>query len=119
MIHARSIITIYKRARDKRSRREKRDGVATHTVRAEAETRRAGATAAPRQDEGERGDGGDGDADGGEAAGDREEHRCSVSDLSCRSAKKSVESAAMAKLKGEDLARGRVEGVDGDGEDGR
>jgi len=26
MIHARSIITIYKRARDKRSRREKRDG---------------------------------------------------------------------------------------------
>ena len=31
------------------------------------------------------------------------------------------ESAAMVKLKGEELqlARGRVEGVDGDGEDGR
>eukprot|EP00966_Prymnesium_polylepis_P021955 504623-Prymnesium_polylepis.1 len=54
----------YKRARDKRSRREKRDGDGpTH---GEAETRRAGATAAPLQDEGERGDGGD--ADGGEAA---------------------------------------------------
>eukprot|EP00966_Prymnesium_polylepis_P115613 2672684-Prymnesium_polylepis.1 len=51
MIHARSIITIYKRARDKRSGREKRDGaMATH---GEAEMRRAGATAAPRQDEGE------------------------------------------------------------------
>ena len=34
-------------------------------------------------------------------------------------AEKSAESAAMAKLKGEELARGRVEGVDGDGEDGR
>ena len=34
-------------------------------------------------------------------------------------AKKSAESAAMVKLKGEELARGRVEGVDGDGEDGR
>ena len=83
--------------------------------------RRAGATAAPRQDEGERGDGGDGDADGGEAAGDREEHRSSVSGLSFHAdpAEKSAESAAMVKLKGEELARGRVEGVDGDGEDGR
>ena len=53
---------------------------------ARVETRRAGATAAPRQDEGERGDGDD--ADGGEAAGDREEHRCSVSGLSCRSGAK-------------------------------
>ena len=34
-------------------------------------------------------------------------------------AKKSAESAAMVKLKGEELARERVEGVDGDGEDGR
>ena len=34
-------------------------------------------------------------------------------------AEKSAESAAMVKLKGEELARGRVEGVDGDGEDGR
>ena len=34
-------------------------------------------------------------------------------------AKKSAESAAMVKLKGEELARGRVKGVDGDGEDGR
>ena len=33
--------------------------------------------------------------------------------------KKSAESAAMVKLKGEELARGRVKGVDGDGEDGR
>ena len=66
MIHARSIVTIYKRARDKRSRREKREtATATHGER------RAGATAAPRQDEGERGDGGD--ADGGKAAGDREQ----------------------------------------------
>ena len=48
MIHARSIITIYKRARDKRSRREKREtATATH-----GEMRRAGATAAPRQDDG-------------------------------------------------------------------
>ena len=48
MIHARSIITIYKRARDKRSRREKRaTATATH-----GEMRRAGATAAPRQDDG-------------------------------------------------------------------
>eukprot|EP00966_Prymnesium_polylepis_P278529 6435359-Prymnesium_polylepis.1 len=69
MIHARSIITIYKRVRDKRSRREKRDD--DGDTRCE---RRAGATAAPRLDEGERGDGSDGDADGGEAAGDREEH---------------------------------------------
>ena len=34
-------------------------------------------------------------------------------------AKKSAESVAMVKLKGEELARGSVEGVDGDGEDGR
>mmetsp|Transcript_31984 Transcript_31984/g.79014 ORF Transcript_31984/g.79014 Transcript_31984/m.79014 type:complete len:101 (+) Transcript_31984:334-636(+) len=60
------------RESNKRSRREKRDGgMATHTVRPTGETRRAGATAAPRQDEGERGDGGD--ADGGKAAGDREQ----------------------------------------------
>ena len=49
MIHAISIVTIYKRARDKRSRREKREtATATHGER------RAGATAAPRQDEGEK-----------------------------------------------------------------
>ena len=115
MIHARSIITIYKRARDKRSRREKRDG----DGHGEAETRRAGATAAPRQDEGERGDGGD--ADGGKAAGDREERWSVVRSLVFHAdpAKKSAESAAMVKLKGEELARGSVEGVDGDGEDGR
>ena len=33
-------------------------------------------------------------------------------------AKKSAESAAMVKLKGEELARGSVTSVDGDGEDG-
>ena len=114
MIHARSIVTIYKRARDKRSRREKREtATATHGER------RAGATAAPRQDEGERGDGGD--ADGGKAAGDREERWSVVRSLVFHAdpAKKSAESAAMVKLKGEELARGRVKGVDGDGEDGR
>ena len=114
MIHARSIVTIYKRARDKRSRREKREtATATHGER------RAGATAAPRQDEGERGD--VGDADGGEAAGDREERWSVVLSLVFHAdpAKKSAESAAMVKLKGEELARGRVKGVDGDGEDGR
>ena len=87
--------------------------------RGEAETRRAGATAASRQDEGESGDGGD--ADRGEA-GDGEERAvgCSVSCLSCRSGeKKSAESAATVKLKEEELARGSVEGVDGDGEVGR
>jgi hypothetical protein len=47
MIHARSIITIYKaRARDKREAREKRDG--DTATNGEAEMRRAGATAAPR-----------------------------------------------------------------------
>ena len=81
--------------------------------------KRAGATAAPRQDEGERGDGGD--ADGGKAAGDREERWSVVRSLVFHAdpAKKSAESAAMVKLKGEELARGSVEGVDGDGEDGR
>eukprot|EP00966_Prymnesium_polylepis_P109729 2539229-Prymnesium_polylepis.1 len=49
MIHARSIIIIYKRARDKSSRREKRDG--DGDTEGEAEMRRASATAAPRQDE--------------------------------------------------------------------
>eukprot|EP00966_Prymnesium_polylepis_P114336 2641931-Prymnesium_polylepis.1 len=34
-------------------------------------------------------------------------------------AKKSAESAATVKLKEEELACGSVEGVDGDGEDGR
>ena len=98
-------------------RQEKQKGEARDGATATHGERRAGATAAPRQDEGERGDGGD--ADGGKAAGDREEHRSSVSGLSCRSGGKSAESAAMVKLKGEELARGRVEGVDGDGEDGR
>ena len=38
MIHARSIVTIYKRARDKRSRREKREtATATHGEREELE----------------------------------------------------------------------------------
>eukprot|EP00966_Prymnesium_polylepis_P067004 1555219-Prymnesium_polylepis.1 len=59
--------------------------------------------------------------DGGEA-GDGEERvvGCSVSGLSCRSGdKRSAESAATVKLKEEELAPGSVEGVDGDGGDGR
>jgi hypothetical protein len=93
----------------------------------EAETRRAGATAASRQDEGESGDGGN--ADGAEADGARSEERVSrrvvVYCLSlvfhADSARKSAELAATVKL---DLMRkgwhgGGVEGVDGDGGDGK
>ena len=116
MMHARSIITIYKRARDKRSRREKRDGDGD-TWR-EAETRRAGATAAPRQD--------DGAKEAMVAMPMAAKQQVIARSTVVRSlifhadpAKKSAESAAMVKLKGEELARGRVEGVDGDGEDGR
>ena len=116
MIHARSIITIYKRARDKRSRREKRDARRRrHTVR----PRREELVQLPRRDRTRA-------KEAMVAMPMAEKQQVIARSTVVRSlifhadpAKKSAESAAMVKLKGEELARGRVEGVDGDGEDGR
>ena len=94
---------------------EGRSATATAT---HGEMRRAGATAAPRQD--------DGAKEAMVAMPMAEKQQVVARSTVVRSlifhadpAKKSAESAAMVKLKGEELARGRVEGVDGDGEDGR